>query len=137
MEIFHQICSAFIQYGEDENFLEGFDESSMKEPPSTYTNAHIQDSYDQHTLSVLRFFVHFLIISLLHFTFKRKLVKWESFKVNIAISRKKSRVGTQYLNLFYANSYSESERKTSELTVCNKKMIFILQLLDFLVTTER
>ena len=50
------------------------------------------------TLSVLRFFVHFQSISLLHFTFKRKLVKWESFIVNIAISRKISRVGIQYLN---------------------------------------
>ena len=60
VETFYQICSAFIQYGEDENFVEGFDESSMKEPPSLYTNAHIQDSYDQHTLSVLRIFVHFL-----------------------------------------------------------------------------
>ncbi len=48
METFYQICSAFIQYGEDENFLEGFDDSSMKEPPSLYTNnTHIQDSYDQ------------------------------------------------------------------------------------------
>ena len=47
VETFYQICSAFIQYGEDENFLEGFDESSMKEPPSLYTNAHIQDTYDQ------------------------------------------------------------------------------------------
>ena len=47
VETFYQICSAFIQYGEDENFLEGFDESSMKEPPSIYTNAHIQDLYDQ------------------------------------------------------------------------------------------
>ena len=47
VETFYQICSAFIQYGEDENFLEGFDESSMKEPPSLYTNAPIQDTYDQ------------------------------------------------------------------------------------------
>ena len=47
VETFYQICSAFIQYGEDENFVEGFDESSMKEPPSLYTNAHIQDTYDQ------------------------------------------------------------------------------------------
>ena len=35
-----------FQYGDDEQFSEGFDESSMKVPGSLYTNTHIQDSYD-------------------------------------------------------------------------------------------